>query len=108
MALALPSNSKTWLERVSKDKPSSLLGFVVSDEGKKFYNIDTQDSLGKEVPVTDVDLELELPARFRCLPSFMLAQNNLECWTKPSIYWLDYSGVTYQANVIKQNSNNSH
>ncbi len=36
----MPSNSKTWLERVSKDKPSSLLGFVISDEGKKFYNID--------------------------------------------------------------------
>ncbi len=41
LALALPSNSKTLLERVSKDKPSSLLGLVVSDEGKKFYNIDT-------------------------------------------------------------------
>jgi hypothetical protein len=40
-ALALPSHSKTWLERVSKDKPSSLLGLNISDEGKKFYNIDT-------------------------------------------------------------------
>ncbi len=36
--LALPSNSKTWLERISKGKPSSLLGLMVSDEGKKFYN----------------------------------------------------------------------
>ncbi len=41
LALALPSNSNTWLERVSKDKRSSLSGLVVSDEGKKFYNIDT-------------------------------------------------------------------
>jgi hypothetical protein len=41
LALALPSNSKTWLERVSKEKHSSLLGLVISDEGKKFYNIDT-------------------------------------------------------------------
>jgi hypothetical protein len=41
LALALPSNSKTRLARVSKGKPSSLLGFVISDEGKKFYNIDT-------------------------------------------------------------------
>jgi hypothetical protein len=41
LALALPSNSKNWLERVSKDKPSSLLGLIDSDEGKKFYNIDT-------------------------------------------------------------------
>ncbi len=40
-ALALPSNSKTWLERVSKGKPSSLLGLIISDKGKKFYNIDT-------------------------------------------------------------------
>jgi hypothetical protein len=30
------------MERVSKEKPSSLLGLVVSDEGKKFYNIDTR------------------------------------------------------------------
>jgi hypothetical protein len=41
-ALALPSNSKNQLERVSKEKPSSLLGLVISDEGKKFYNIDTR------------------------------------------------------------------
>ncbi len=34
-ALALPSNSKTWLERVFKGKPSSLLGLIISDEGKK-------------------------------------------------------------------------
>jgi hypothetical protein len=31
-ALALPSNSKARLERVSKGKPSSLFGFVVIDE----------------------------------------------------------------------------
>ncbi len=41
LALALPSNSKTWLESVSKDKPSSSLGPVVSNEGKKFDEIDT-------------------------------------------------------------------
>ncbi len=41
LPLALPKISKTWLERVSKDKPSILLGLVVSNEGKKFYNIDT-------------------------------------------------------------------
>jgi hypothetical protein len=40
-ALALPSNSKTRPERVTKGKPSSLVGLVVSDEGKKFYNIKT-------------------------------------------------------------------
>jgi hypothetical protein len=38
--LALPSNSKILLERVSTDKPYSLLGLVVSDKGKKFYIID--------------------------------------------------------------------
>ena len=42
VTLTLPSNSKTWQERVSKDKPSCLLGLIVSDKGKKkFYNIDT-------------------------------------------------------------------
>jgi hypothetical protein len=40
-ALALPSNSKTRLERVCKGKPSGLLGLIVSDEEKKFYNLDT-------------------------------------------------------------------
>jgi hypothetical protein len=38
----LPSNSKTQLERVTKGNPSSLLGLVASDEGKKFHNIDTR------------------------------------------------------------------
>jgi hypothetical protein len=33
-ALALLTNSKTWLERVSKDRPSNLLGLIVSDKGK--------------------------------------------------------------------------
>ncbi len=42
LAQTLPSNSKFWLERVSEDKPSSLSGLVVSDEGKKFYNNDTR------------------------------------------------------------------
>jgi hypothetical protein len=41
-ALTLPSNPKTQLERVTKGKPSSLLGLIISDEGKKFYNIDTR------------------------------------------------------------------
>ncbi len=41
LALALPSNSKTRLERDSKVKPSNLLGLFMIDEGKKFYNIDT-------------------------------------------------------------------
>jgi hypothetical protein len=40
--LALPSNYKTWLERVTKCKPSSLLGLIVSDEEKKFYDVDTR------------------------------------------------------------------
>jgi len=35
LALALPSNYKNWLERVSKVKPSSLLGLIISDEEKK-------------------------------------------------------------------------
>jgi hypothetical protein len=41
LALDFPSNSKTWLESISKDKHSTLLGLVISEEGKKFYNIDT-------------------------------------------------------------------
>jgi hypothetical protein len=41
LALALPSNSKTQLERVSLDKCFSLLGLVISDEEKELYDIDT-------------------------------------------------------------------
>jgi hypothetical protein len=37
LALALPSNSKACLERVSKDKPFSLLGLVISDREKKVF-----------------------------------------------------------------------
>jgi hypothetical protein len=33
------------MERVSKGKPFSLLGHVISDEGKKFFNIDTWSKL---------------------------------------------------------------
>ncbi len=29
------------MDRVSKGKPSSLLGLIISDDVKKFYNIDT-------------------------------------------------------------------
>ncbi len=41
-ALVLPSSSKKWLGRITKGKPSSLPSLIVSDEGKKFYNIDTR------------------------------------------------------------------
>ncbi len=37
-----PSNYNTWLERVSKGKSSSSLGLIISDEGKKFHNIETR------------------------------------------------------------------
>jgi hypothetical protein len=38
----IEGKARAWLERLSKGKPSSLLGLVVSDEGKKFYDIDTR------------------------------------------------------------------
>jgi hypothetical protein len=41
LALALPSNSETRLERVTKGTPSSLFGLVISDKEEKFYNFDT-------------------------------------------------------------------
>jgi hypothetical protein len=42
LAPPLYSNSNTQLERVSKDKQSSLLGLIVSNEGKKFDEIETR------------------------------------------------------------------
>jgi len=44
-ALALPSNSKTGMERVTKGKHSSLFGLIDSDEVKKFNNIVTKSRL---------------------------------------------------------------
>jgi hypothetical protein len=41
-ALALSSNSKTQLERLTKGNPSSLLDLVISKEGEKFNKIDTR------------------------------------------------------------------
>jgi hypothetical protein len=38
-AVALPSNSMTRLERVTKGKPSSLFGLVISDEEKSFVKL---------------------------------------------------------------------
>jgi hypothetical protein len=52
LALALPSNSKTQLERVTKSNPSSLLGLVISDEGKKFFNIDTRKTVQPRASVS--------------------------------------------------------
>jgi hypothetical protein len=43
------------LERISKDKHSSLLGIVVSDKGKKFHNVGTR---------SDADRGLELEPDF--------------------------------------------
>jgi hypothetical protein len=39
LALALPSNSKPCVKRVSKDKPSSFLDLVVSDKGNFFITL---------------------------------------------------------------------
>jgi hypothetical protein len=38
----LPLKYQTRLERFAEDKRSSLFGLFVSDEGKKFYGIDTR------------------------------------------------------------------
>jgi hypothetical protein len=43
LALPLPSNSKTCLERVSKDTPSSLLSLIVSDKGNFFMTLTPGD-----------------------------------------------------------------
>ncbi len=45
-ALALPSNSKTCLERVSTDKCSSSLGLIVSDEGHFLKTLTPGNPLG--------------------------------------------------------------
>ncbi len=57
----MPSNSMSWLERVSKDKHSSLFGLIVSNEVKNFHNIDTRIVIEKLV-VQFVNL-VELPYR---------------------------------------------
>jgi hypothetical protein len=39
--LVLPANVRLYLKVFARHKHSSLLGLVVSDKGKKFYNMDT-------------------------------------------------------------------
>jgi hypothetical protein len=40
MLLVLPANVRLDWKVIARYKHSSLLGLVISDEGKKFYNID--------------------------------------------------------------------
>ncbi len=39
--LVLPTNVRLDWKVIARYKNSSLLGLIISDEGKKFYNIDT-------------------------------------------------------------------
>ncbi len=64
-ALALPSNSKTWLERVPKGKASSLLGLIISDKGKSFITL-TSDRI---IPWQHQDWTLE-HTRDQCNKAF--------------------------------------
>ncbi len=40
--LMLPANDRLVWKVIARYKHSSLLGFIISNEGKKFYNIDTR------------------------------------------------------------------
>jgi hypothetical protein len=60
------------LERLSPQKRSSLLGLIVSDEGKKFYNIDTSRQCFETFFfVTHSKLEHIYPASFLELDKYM-------------------------------------
>ncbi len=75
-ALVLPSNSKTWLERVSKGKPSSLLGLIVSDLGKRFYNIGTWPAKLTRTISRSYTIDIRLsrfPSQLLCLLILLLA-----------------------------------
>jgi len=84
-ALALPSNFKTRLERISKGKPSSLLGLIVSDEGKKSFITLTPGANVKKL----------------CSLSLMLEQSKLSSLTLASFF----SG---QANICHQGRCSTH
>ena len=71
--LALPSNSNTQLERVTKGKPSSLLGLVIRDKWKKFYNIDTKSFI---TLMSTMQNFLMLKIR----PRFVLSAKACPCW----------------------------
>jgi hypothetical protein len=40
--LVLPANIRLGCKVIARDKHSSLFGLIISDEGNKFYNIDTR------------------------------------------------------------------
>jgi hypothetical protein len=44
--LALPANVRLDWKAIVRYKHSSLIGLIVSNEGKKFYNIDTWSDFG--------------------------------------------------------------
>jgi hypothetical protein len=43
--LVLPANVRLDWKVIARHKHSSLLGLVISNEGKKFYNIDTRTAV---------------------------------------------------------------
>jgi hypothetical protein len=45
--LVLPANGRIGWKVIARYKNSSLFGLVISDEGKKFYTIDTWTFFGK-------------------------------------------------------------
>jgi hypothetical protein len=57
LALALPTNSETLLERVLQETCSSLLGLVVSDKEKSFITLTPGLQHGPHLPVHLVRLQ---------------------------------------------------
>jgi hypothetical protein len=50
--MVLPTNFRLDWKAISRYKHSCLLGLVISDEGKRFYNIDTRTSTNQNYLVS--------------------------------------------------------
>ncbi len=70
--LALPANVILDWEVIARYKHSSLFDLVVSDEGKKFYNIDTRFQWNKTNILFFISAVLH-QNKLECLPFYLLA-----------------------------------
>ena len=63
--LVLPANVRLDWKVIARYKHSSLLGLVIIDEGKKFYNVGTRWSGGRRPQATPSE------SRLRLVPTFL-------------------------------------
>ena len=93
--LVLPANVRLDRKVIARYKHSSLFGLVVSNEGKKFYNIETSKALLSLKTARNPPIALgSLGKLFGCNPEIRgLNPPQLETKTKKNIIFETFSGL---------------